>query len=356
MLYYSRTLIAAVPAAVMGLIAASCLFRDRPRVAVAGLALGVAVLFHIWLAPVAVLLAGIWWIERTRCDVRCLAWLTMGALPPFLLLCAYNVLTTGHPLLNAYWITGHHRVFDGRHLGAFLPFYVFSLGIAPLGGWAALTRRWSGTLAIPIAAAVVVVIAASYYYRDGVGYGITGWVPGRRFLLPISILACLPSARFLANQFSHVRRGWGAAGRLAAIVVFCVGFGILASAHQRYLEAHRALQRTVARTIPDGARVIANDYAFKAFAPVNGRWVLRLVRGGEPPAAEDDPSAYRVWLGRPGEQPSPAWFASSTPRRFEIASWAWTGRLWVEAPSASAAGEFRAIGGARLVAQPEGSR
>lgn len=337
LLYYSRTLLAAVPAAVMGLVAASWLLRDRPRPCAAGAALGGAVLLHVWLAPFAVVLAGTWWATRARRDIASLAWLAAGAAPALLLLMAYNVLTTGHALVNAYSVTGHQRAFDGRHAAEFLPFYFASLAMAPLAGWAALTRRWADGLAIPVTTAVVIALAASYYYRDGAAYGLAGWIPGRRFLLPIAVLACVPSARLLAHVFRSIGPNWAAAARVSAVILFAAGFAALASAHQLHLEAQRELQSSVRRAVPDGARVVANALAFKAFAPVNGRWVLRIVRGAQPPPLDEEPLAYRVWLGTPGERPPPAWFARRAVRRFDVASWTWVRTLWVAAPDTRAA-------------------
>jgi hypothetical protein len=337
LLYYSRTLLAAVPAAVMGLMAASCLLCDRPRPCAAGASLGVAVLFHIWLAPFAVIFAIAWWISRARANAASLGWLAAGAAPALVLLLAYNLLTTGHPLLNGYWITGHQRAFDGRHAAEFFPFYLASLAIAPIAGWAALTRRWSEGLTIPLATAAVIAFAALYYYRDGAGYGLAGWIPGRRFLLPAALIACVPSARFLAHYSGALGPARTAAVRVTAVIVFVAGFAALASVHQSHLKAQRALQSLVRRAIPDGALVVANAHAFKAFAPVNGRWVLRLVRDEHPPAVHEAPEAYRVWLGLSDAVPSRAWFAPGAAQRFDVASWAWVRTLWVAAPEVPAA-------------------
>jgi hypothetical protein len=332
LLYYSRTLLAAVPAAVMGLVGASLLLRARPRPCAAGLALGAAVLLHIWLAPVAVIMAAVWWIDSARCDRRALASLMLGAAPGIVLLGSYNYAATGHPLLNAYLLTGHQHAFEGRHFGSFLPFYVLSLGIAPLAGWAALRQRWTDTWAIPLTTGVVVLLAAFYYYRDGIGYGLAGWVPGRRFLLPVSVLACLPAARCLASRFedSSVRVRMMAA--TLSLVAFVAGFSTLSAAHQRYLEAQQTVQIIVRSAVPEGARVLANDHAFKAFAPVNGRWVLRLMREGRTPSVSEATDAYRVWLGVTGELPAPTWFEGRAPRIAHVRSWTWARTLWVAPP------------------------
>jgi hypothetical protein len=331
MLYYSRTLLAAVPAAVMGLIGTSLLLRARPRPLAAGLALGGAVLLHIWLTPVAVMIAVVWWIDRARGDLRALARLTLGAAPAIAVLGLYNYAAMGHPLRTAYWIIGHQGAFEGDHVASFLPFYLLSLGVAPIAGWAALRHRWSGTWAIPITTGVVLLIAASYYYRDGVEYGLAGWVPGRRFLLPVSIIACLPAAQCLASRFERAPGRWRRVAATFSLLLFVVGYSTLSAAHQRYLEAQQAVQTFVQSSVPTGARVLANAHAFKAFAPVNGRWVLRLVREGAP-AAGDQADAYRVWLGATGELPAPAWFAGRRPRVAEVRSWTWARTLWIAPP------------------------
>jgi hypothetical protein len=217
-------------------------------------------------------------------------------------------------------------------LDLFLPFYAISLAVAPAAGWAAFSRRWAGSWAIPVTSLAVLALAAAYYFRDGMGYGMAGWVPGRRFLLPVAVLACLPAARFLASRFQDAGSRLRAAACCAAVVMFCTGFAALSLAHQNYLDAQAALQSIVRGEVPAGARVLVSDHAFKAFAPVNGRWTLRLVREGRIPASGEEPTAYRVWMGAPDQRPHAAWFAGGVPQAFSVSSWIWKRDVWVAAP------------------------
>lgn len=331
LLYYSQTLLAMVPAAVMSLLGASLLFRERPRPVAAAAALGGAVLLHIWLAPMAVLLAIGWWCENGR-HVRQGVALMLGALPAIALLALYDWLTTGSPLRNAYSIIGHQGAFNFTHFNGFFPFYLMSLLLAPLAGWAAFAPRYAGNRTVPVTVAAIVVLASAYYYRDGLQYGFAGWVPGQRFLLPASLLACLPAARYLTARSERwkVRPGQITQLRFAAVCAFVMGWAVFASYHQAYLKAQATVQAAIRATIPDGVRVVASDRAFKAFAPVNGVWTLRLVRDGQMLSTSD--SAYRVWIGQPGEPAPPEWFSGRSTSVTKVRSWIWRGDLWIGIP------------------------
>lgn len=342
LLYYSRTLLAAVPAAVLGLAGASMLLRRRPRPCLAGLLLGGAVLLHLWMAPLIAVVAAVWFIERGRHDWPASGALAAGALPPALALGLYNFLTTGHPLMTGYWLTNHQAAFDGRHLESFLGFYLLSLVCVPLGGWAVFTRRWSGTWAVPAAALAIVLLGSAYYYRDGAAYGAAGWVPGRRFLLPAALLACVPAARALAHYSRHLTSpAWGIAVPSAALVVFIVGFTALSLRHQQYLDAQATVQDLVRRHVPSGSCVVTNQQAFKAFAPVQGEWLLRIARGdGGLPAPAGE--CYRVWFGdRDVANAAPA-AEDRLITRHVIRSWAWARELQIAPPSTAIAMEQHA--------------
>jgi hypothetical protein len=334
LLYYSRTLLAAVPAAVMGLLGTSLLFRERPRPLVGAAALGGAVLLHMWMGPVALLLAFGWWIEEAKCQPRGGLAVILGALPAVIALAGYNWLSTGSPFRNSYWIIGHHHVFDLSHVAEFLPFYLIALLAVPVGGWAGLTRRWAGNWTVPVTLVAVVVLASAYYYRDGMGFGVAGWIPGQRFLLPASVLACLPAARCLSalQQRATLSHRVMARWRFAAVGTFMVGWTLISVYHQKYLQAHTVLQAAIMEAIPDRARVVSGDRVFKAFAPVNGSWILKLVRDGRPPGTAERDGAYTVWLGLPGERPPAGWFAGRSPAVTTVRSWVWSRDLWIAAP------------------------
>ena len=91
MLYYSATLMAAVPSAAMGAVGVALLWRERPRRVWGALALGAAVLLHEWMAVFAIASAGAWWLSRPRA----------GRWSDAVALAAYNYATTASALRGA---------------------------------------------------------------------------------------------------------------------------------------------------------------------------------------------------------------------------------------------------------------
>lgn len=337
--FYSRTTMAAVPASVMVLAGASLLVRERSRPGRAGVALSIAGLFHPWMIPVAAALALGWWLDAPRQRLRGLMVLSAAALPGAAALLAYNAYTTGHPLLNAYALLGTQYGFRGENVATFAPLYVVSLGLMPLAGWAALARRWSGGLAIPFAVGTVLTMSSVYYFRDGMGYGAAGLLPGQRFLLPASLLACLPAARWLSHHAGSARAlalaRLGAPHRWAPAVafsLFVVGFTAVSAGHGAYLEAHASVQQAIRATIPDGARVLVGDRAFKEFAPVIGAWRLLQVRGLDVPSPAERREAYTVWIGPPGSEPPSGWLEGAVSLRIPARSWVWKRDVWIGTP------------------------
>jgi hypothetical protein len=142
-------------------------------------------------------LAAGWWLDAPRTRSRDLLLLAAAAVPAGVLLLSYNAYATGSPFRNVYSILGTQYAFNAENVTTFFPLYAGSLLVMPLAGWAALSPRWSGGLAIPMAVGIVLTMASLYYFRDGIGYGAAGLLPGQRFLLPASLLACLPAARFV---------------------------------------------------------------------------------------------------------------------------------------------------------------
>ncbi len=341
--FYSRTVMAVVPASVMLLWGASLLVRrDRNRPAAAGVAMSVAGLFHPWMIPVSAALALGWWADAPRKRSGSLMVIVAAATPAAAMLLFYNFYTTGNPFTNAYSIMGTQYGFDGEHLATFLPLYAGSLLLMPLAGWAALSRRWSGGLAVPAAVATVVIMASFYYYRDGLGYGAPGLLPGQRFLIPASMLACLPAARLLSQRFSRSRAleerpistapsRIAAYAPVAALVCFVTGFSVVSFWHAAYLDAHGDVQAAIRTSIPDGSRVVAGKRAFKEFAPVLGTWRLMQMHDRLPNEVERN-GAYAVWIGPPGATPPPGWFSDPAPKRIRARSWVWNRDVWIGTP------------------------
>ncbi|HUA36450.1 MAG TPA: hypothetical protein VMA09_22785 [Candidatus Binataceae bacterium] len=335
-LFYSQTVLAAVPAAVAGLFGASLCLRDEPRPFAAGLALGAATLIHPWTGPFAVVFTFVWSAEQGARRVSSFLSMLSGALPALIALMAYNHATTGSAFRDAYTILGHQYSFGGDHLAGFLPFYFFSLAIFPIAGWAAFSRRWSGTWAIPAVCAVTIAMASLYYYRDGLNVGsarntfaalLAGFIPGQRFLLPASMLACLPAARLLNSRTDLLSRG---AGKIAAFAVFVVSFLLLTIAHQSYLDAHAKVQRTLADKLPADAKVASSGDATKEFAPTRSVFTgaYELETSDALPGDQ-----YFALLETPGGDPPPDWAANHTVSRIPIRSWAWNRDLLIGAPT-----------------------
>jgi hypothetical protein len=340
-LYYSQTLMAAVPAAVMGLVGVSMLLRTEPRPFAGGLAFGASVLLHPWMAPLAVVFSTVWVVERDRGALgRDSAALALGAAPCVIALGAYNYLTVGSPFRDVYVITGHQYNFSGAHFLHFAIFYLGSLALFPLGGWAVLSPRWSRGWALPMSAAAMVALASLYGYRDGlnVGSARVGWlialaaglIPGQRFLLPVSMIACVPAARLLdvrlgeAVRRRHLLLPWG------ALAVFAAGFIALSAAHQAYLDAHAQVQQVLARMLPAGAEIaigneLAGDDLSKELAPT-GQIYDRV---DSPRAGAPAPAAYVGYLARPGGRPPEQWTVGRRMELLPVRSWAWNRDLWI---------------------------
>jgi hypothetical protein len=195
---------------------------------------------------------------------------------------------------------------------------VISLLVIPPAGWAALHKRWAGCWSIPAAIVTTLVLASAYYYRDGLEYGMFGLVPGQRFLLPASALACVPAARVLSGLTSRVSQKAGSlALAVAMVALFVVESSALSALHQSYLSAHAAAQRAVRQLIPDGARVVSDDRAFRRSHRSTGDAAPRAV-GSVPRAGPS--GACVVWLGRREAPPAP-WFSGRTPTVVRAESW-----------------------------------
>ena len=160
-LYYTQTLLSAVPAAVAGLFGVSLLLRERPRPTLAGLMLGASVLLHPWMGPFAIVSTAVWLLENQRFDLVARASrLIAGALGPIAMLGVYNFATTGSPFRSVYTLLGHQNFFVGEHFGSYLAFYAASLAIFPLAGWVVFSPRWAKGWTIPATSAAMFALAS----------------------------------------------------------------------------------------------------------------------------------------------------------------------------------------------------
>ncbi len=342
MLYYCATLMAAVPSAAMGAVGVALLWRERPRRVWGALALGAAVLLHNWMAVFAIASAGAWWLSRPRARRRSDAVaLAAGAAPAIIALGAYNYATTASPLRAVYAITGEAFWFTGEHFAQFFPFYLASIVVFPLAGLAALSPRWSRGWQTPATVATVVLAASLYRYRDGLTSDlapaiamIAGAVPGQRFILPASVIACVPAARWLDDRLGRLGFAWTTAMRSAALAAFVAWFGVIAVLHQNFLRANAAVQSAIARAVPAGGQIIGTGEVLKQLAPVYRNVRLRSVAPGDPNVAAAGDS-YLVWMGAPGAEPPPDWTRGRTTEMVRARSWAWNRDLWIAWPRAA---------------------
>ncbi len=335
-LYYSQTAMAAVPAAVMLLLGVSLCLRNPSRPFPAGLAFGASVLLHPWMGPIAIVFCAVWIIEQR---LRGLVELIVGALPSIVLLGAYNFVTTGSPIKNVYTILGHQHLFQGDHFAAYFAFYVVSLAIFPLAGWSAFFRRWSGTYAVPAAGAVVFSMASLYYYRDGMNLGservpavvaeLTGLVPGQRFLLPFSMIACVPAAKYLNSWLSQWDSARVTTARVVALSGFVVGFVLLSIFHQTFLQTAADIQNALHENIPPDAPVAVDYKVAQELPPLPAAYRnLTIVDETDPPP----PDAYIAILLKPGESRPQNLNRNSASREIAIRSWVWNRNLLIVQP------------------------
>jgi len=339
-LYYTQSLLSAVPAAVAGLFGVSLLLRERPRPLLAGLMLGASVLLHPWMGPFAIVSTAVWLLENQRFDLVARASrLIVGALAPIVMLGVYNFATTGSPFRSVYTLLGHQNFFVGEHLVSYLVFYAVSLAIFPLAGWVVFSPKWAKGWTIPATSAAMFALASLYYYRDGLNLSasavpstaafIAGAIPGQRFLIPVSMLACIPAARFLDAQSVRMPQWICNWAKPFALTGFVCGFTLMSAAHHSFLRAHATVQTALCETIPANAPVAISDSVLKETAPVCHVFELAM-----PTDDTEVPSsaAYTAWLGAPGTQPPDSWLQNREAKTFQIRSWIWNRDLSVAAP------------------------
>jgi hypothetical protein len=355
-LFYSQTIVAAVPAAVFGLLGVSLCLRVPTHPLLAGLCFGASVLLHDSMAPMAIVFSTVWCLEQGISRLRYnVTNLLVGALPAIAALAVYNYLTTGNPLKDVYILTGHQYQFRGSHLFSFFIFYVLSLAVFPIGGWSVFSREWSGTLTIPAVSAVTVTMMSFYFYREGLNVGsarvgsaiamITGIVPGQRFLLPVSMIACLPAARFLNSRVITWRPERLRVAKLAALGMFTLLFSLLSAAHQSYLRVHFQIQQVLYEQLPPNARIVLSgtlqqgdapdapwpsEILVKEFLPTGNLYTHLII----PRAAYiPTPDVYIVFLTPPGQAPRDNLMRGRVVKLFKLRSWVWNRDLWIGSPA-----------------------
>ena len=339
-LYYTQSLLSAVPAAVAGLFGVSLMLRERPRPILAGLMLGGSVLLHPWMGPFAIVSTAVWLLENRRFDlVASASRLIAGALAPVAMLAVYNFATTGSPFRTVYTLLGHQNFFVGEHFVSYFTFYAASLAIFPLAGWVVFSPKWSRGWTIPATSAVMFALASLYYYRDGLNLSaaavpsttafIAGAIPGQRFLIPVSMLACVPAARFLDAQAVRMPQWICNWAKPVALTGFVCSFTLISAAHHSFLRAHAMVQAALCETIPDNAPVAISDSVLKEIAPVCHVFELATPTDDtEVPS----PAAYTAWLGAPGAHAPDSWLENREAKTFQIRSWIWNRDLSVAAP------------------------
>jgi hypothetical protein len=214
-----------------------------------------------------------------------------------------------------------------------------SLAIFPLAGWSAFFRRWAGTYAVPAAGAVVFAMASLYYYRDGMNLGsarvpwvvaeLTGLVPGQRFLLPFSMIACIPAARFLNSRLSEWDTARLTAARVVALAAFVFGFVLLSIFHQTFLQTAADIQQALHENIPPDSPVAVDYKVLQELPPLPTPYRnLIIVDKTDPPPAD----AYIAILLKPGESLPQNLSRNSASREIKIRSWVWNRNLLIVQP------------------------
>jgi len=340
-LYYTQTVMAAVPAAVAGLFGISLLLRDEPRPMLAGLMFGASVLMHPWMGPFAIVSATVWLLDNWRIDlIKRVGSLSAGAFVPIAMLGSYNFATTGNPFRSVYTLMGHQNSFVGDHFGSYALFYVASLAIFPLAGWVVFSPKWAKGWTLPATSAAMVMLASLYYYRDGLNVSasaahstmalIAGAIPGQRFLIPVSMVACVPAARFLDAQSARMPSWVSHFARPVALTAFIGGFALMSTAHSSFLRAHATVQKALCETIPGNAQIAISDDVLKETAPICQVFEHAVLTQD---SAVPSPDMFTAWLGAPGTRAPTGWLAKRDTKTFQIRSWIWNRDLFVGAPS-----------------------
>jgi hypothetical protein len=329
-----------VPAAVAGLFGVSLLLRERPRPMLAGLMLGASVLLHPWMGPFAIVSASVWLLEQGRADFAMRASrLFAGALAPIAMLGGYNFATTGNAFRSVYTMLGHQDSFVGIHFASYFSFYAVSLAIFPLAGWVAFSPKWARGWTIPATSAAMVALASLYYYRDGLNLSastvqstaalIAGAIPGQRFIIPVSMVACIPAARFLDAESIKMPRWVRDWARPIALAAFTAGFAVLSIAHDSFLRAHAIVQAALCETIPVNSRIAISDSVLKETAPTCHPFENAVLTEDSTVPPQE---AFTAWLGAPGARAPDGWLKDRETKTFQVRSWIWNRDLLIAAP------------------------
>jgi hypothetical protein len=168
-------------------------------------------------------------------------------------------------------------------------------------------------------------------------HSLAGGIPGQRFLLPVSFVACVPSARWLSRRLSVDPERWKPWTVVVAFTLFVSCFWTLSAAHESYLRAHATIQQEVNAYIPAGADVVvlselATQFGgCKEFAPVYKTWnCVELDPGHVTDQVQH--GAYLMWVGAPGSQAPNRWFDGHRYQIVQARSWIWNADVWLAFP------------------------
>ena len=161
---------------------------------------------------------------------------------------------------------------------------------------------------------------------------IAGAIPGQRFLLPVSMLACLPAARFWSAHLNDSPLRSRAILRPTVLTIFIASFTALSIAHENFQRGHLAMQEALYTSLPPTAHVFAAPELLKEFAPVDGLYNQVDGLGEVVDRDSPDSSAYIAWSSVPGARVPGDLSEGRRSQRIRIRSWFWNRDLWLFSP------------------------
>ena len=259
---YSRTLMSEALALLVVAVALWASDPDRPRTAVAGVALGIMPAVREALLPIALVLGGLMALRRWRAGgVTAVAPLALGAVIPLVALATYNHVVFDDPSsLRVNW--DHFMDWAGapeRGMFYFLALNLLWPGM--LVGVCAAEHRRRLDVMLPTAAGFVVYAAYAHVDRR---YGMPAdLVVGLRFFVPLLPVLVLGYAAFLHRYTGRGLRSVRV--RMAAALVLVAANAAVVATHQGFLNDTARRREVAIEYAREANVVIAHQSAAELF-------------------------------------------------------------------------------------------